>query len=851
MPRIEETLEANKQKNKQTVRGPGGVLSQETTEGIQSLADKAGLQAPPITPLGAAALGANAHQQKMQGTPNQKQAALQLSLKPTESLDDTTRRKQARTEQTAAEQQQAEKSQTIQQLGALGDRVHSLIQGETAKLAQQTQPVAVDSANEFAGKDITALKPLLAQLRADPTNMQLQVQVNQALGRDVSNTLQPEEINNLYRSATDSIAQGVAGSIDDQITASDLIERGELGYTAEQLSELLGVPTESVGSLSVGQIRDLVGKLADEEFSNTQAVDQQANSSLLGTAERGLARELGRDMSATGVRSTEADVARIEDSIRNADVVQFGGRSYKVDELLQDENLSSVIAEYLNSPPDSEIRKQMDASEPGLVQFIKQNQTLLAEASKQLSESAGEFQKIQKDNQQAATLNGMLDPAIAAKLIPGYNELSAGRIDATNTPVLAWANQQTDAGKQQFTQNLNGLATEFPELLEEVGQLTPEELDALQLNSPSGKWQQYAEETRRYNELVSVQDENILDLVSQIYDVDENYDWTQEIQKSAAVRALGFTDDPAMDMLDADKDGRIDSAEDIKQRVLQGRPTLKGIAAGQKSITDPTRYDSYQIDPQLPYDEAVQMIGEGDPAQIEAGLYKSLGGAAADGHISSDDLNRVVPKPTASLDSLFASYNELNYLRNKAQLEPEVTKKLDEIIQGTKVQASSRMVERETAELDSKWKDPMQMKPKDVNKTMTDLDIAIRVLEEENGSKFMDRATIDKKLEALRGRKEEFLRYQAYRIVFHNKGQGRIPPEMAEYVAEEKQRRAQFQKNEDRKKQIAQLQARNKKTSLNAEQKAELQRLQQETSSYDRAQKQYESERQQRIKELS
>jgi hypothetical protein len=849
MPRIEETLELNKQKNKQTVRGPGGVLTQETTEGIQSLADKAGLQAPPITPLGAAALGANAHQQKMQGTPNQKQAALQLSLKPTESLDDTTRRKQARTEQTAAEQAQAEKSQTIQQLGALGDRVHSLIQGETAKLAQQTAPVAVDSVAEFAGKDISTLKPLLAQLRSDPTNMQLQLQVNQALGRDVGTTLQPEEINSLYQSATDSIAQGVAGNIDDQITASDLIERGELGYTAEQLSELLGVPAESVGSLSVGQIRDLVGKLADEEFSNSQQIDQQANSSLLGVAERGLARDLGRDMSATGVRSTEADVARIEQSIANADIVQFGGQAYRVDELLQDENLSSIISEYLNSPPDSEIRRRMDASEPALVQFIKQNELLLSEASKQLASSAGEFQQIQKDNQQAATLNGLLDPAIAAKLIPGYNELSAGRIDATNTPILAWANKQTDAGKQQFTQNLNGLATEFPELLEEVGQLTPEELDALQLNSPNGKWQQYAQEVRKYNELVSVQDENIMDLVTQIYDVNENYDWTQEVQKDAALGALGFGQSKALGTVDADRDGKIDSADDIRARILKGRPSLKDIAAGKSSIADSQEFQSHEIDELLPYDESVAAIIAGDEGQIQAALYKNLGDAAEDGHISGEDLDRVIPNKKGSLENFQSAIMELDYLRKHANLDPEATQRLDEILTHTKDRTTTTFLKQSTAATNKQWRDPTDLAPKEVGKAIKELDATIALLERENANKFYSRERIDQELETLRARKEEYNRYMAQRLVFHQGSHGKIPPEVAPYVKEEQARYKQLQQNEQNKKRAAQLE--NKETALNEKERAELAQIQNSIRSYNQADKQYRAERQQRIKDLS
>jgi hypothetical protein len=703
--RIEELLQKNKQK--QLVKGADGLLSEEKP--LQQLAGEAGLVAPPTTAIGASMIGASPNVAKMAGGPAQKTKALSLASEPTENLQDATRRQEVRKEKSAEEVQQAEKSETLKQLGGLGDRVHSLIEAERQKLvAPPTAAPTVESVDEFAGKDISSIKSLLSQLRVNPSDMNLQLQLNQALGKQVGTTLTPEQINSLYESATESIARGAAGSVDDDLTASDLIDRGQLGYTREQLSELLAVPLEQIDGLSIAQIRDHVSKLADEEFSKTQELQQQATSNLSGIAERGLAQQAGLEASATGMRSTEADVQKLEQSIANADIVQFGGQSYKVDDLLKDETISGIVKEYLESPEGSEVRQRIDSSEPQLKAFIDANRALLEDAASALGAGAEEFTDVQSDNQGIATAGGLLSPSIAAKLIPEYKDLAAGRLDPSQVPILNYANSLSEVEKQQFAQNLNVLAEEFPDVLEEIGTLTPEEIQQLGINRPDGKWTSFTSDVRRYDEMVAIQDENIMDLVGKLYNVGNNFDYQAELDRNQTRGVLGFGGTSGvLDMVDLNRDGKIDSADEIRGRILQGRPTLKGALGGsqvpgRQKYVAPDPLPDYEPD-QLKRMDALLTLDEG---QIQANLAKFMGPSVLDGKVDVEDLQNLVRKGTdqAELNSRLVL---MDYLNKKAQLDDGTRDALTHLITTSKNKTTGQRIAK-VANVDKDWKDTYQ-----------------------------------------------------------------------------------------------------------------------------------------------
>lgn len=485
--------------NKLLTRGPGGALTEETLEETQQLAQKAGLGSPPTTAAGIGMIGGNADQQKMAGTPAQKQAALSLSQSPQNDLQSSLRRQQVRNVASQSEQAQMEKSQDMQNLGSLGSRVSQFIDTQRQKLAAQQQPLEVQAAGQVAsrtgvnlqGDALASTKQLLQQLRQDPTNQQLMLQVNQALGYDISTQLNPAQVDQLYESAVDSISRGGAGTVDDKLTVADLASLPGFEYDTTQLSELLGVPAAEIEQMNVGQLRAQIDATIDREFQETQALEQKAQSGQLGQAERALARQAAQESSRTGLRASEADMSALEQQIANADQVSFGGRKLNVDELLQDETISNVIADYMNAGPDSPTRQQIDRTEPELAEFIRRNEAVLADASQQLQTGAQTFRETQTYNTELASKpfgGTKIDDRLAQALIPGYGTLQAERVDTNAVPLLQYTSQVGPDAGRTIADQLNSAVMQDPALVGQVQELDTTDLERLGIEKKDSPW---------------------------------------------------------------------------------------------------------------------------------------------------------------------------------------------------------------------------------------------------------------------------------------------------------------------------------------------------------------------------
>lgn len=604
MASLADTLKQRRQKG--LTRGPGGVLTEESPEEIQSLAGQAGLAAPPTTAIGAGMIGANQDQQKMMGTPAQKQAALDIASQVPEqqTLATTLRRDQPRAEATAVESQAIEKSEDMKNLGSLGDRVTDIINTQRQLLQEQGQSgqgVEVQTAPEFQGKDVSSIKDLLGEFRKDPGNQQLLLQINQSLGYDVNRQLSPAEVDQLYESAVDSIARGGAGVVDDDLNVEDLINLPNFGYDMDTLSELLGIPREEVSKYTVGQLREAVDKTASDEFSKVQGLEQQTQSGQLGTAERGLARQAAREASRVGTRSSEADVANLESQIANADQVTFAGREYKVDDLLRDDTISGIISEYMNSAPGSEIRQAIEKQEPGLLDFIKKNEALLQDASTQMQAGAQTFQDTQSYNRslRSTPFGGVdLDESVARAIIPGYGQLQAARVNIDDVPVLKYVTSRgADAGRQ-FASEVNTEVSKDPSFAEQLAGIPDAGvLDNLRIEENGPKWQGYkqASDMRRAIEKIDTNSiHSVLGTMLQGY----NPEQVGQVFNSLNASTAGVLDPQLAKILDANGDGQFDGENEIKSRLLSFQPKPTLVAASQDRMQKYTPPQSPKISPE-------------------------------------------------------------------------------------------------------------------------------------------------------------------------------------------------------------------------------------------------------------
>ena len=588
MATLQQTLRGLPQADTQLTRGPGGVLQQKKT--LQQATQQAGLSAAPTTPMMAQGLGASPDAAKMAGTPQQMNAALKQASEPVQ-LQTALRRQQPRTQVSAQEQVRLQKSAEMQGLGGLGDRVTNFIDTEMQKLA--TAPVEVKAATTFEGKDISGLNlaPDLEILRKNPNDTEAMVRVQGALGMDASKQLTADQINSLYESTSQSVGTAAASQIQNELTISDLISDPKFGYDIASLSGLLGVPEADLANYSVNQLSDKINEIASTEFGQTAQMQQQASSPFAGVAERGMARQAGQELSTTGIAAAEAGVQRLADTLERADTVSFAGTNLPVSELLKDETISAVIKDYLESPEGSDIRKELDSTEPALSKFITEHAATLSKAASALGESATSFSQIQKDNKKLQTepFGGIeLNSDLMKQIIPDWGKLSAKKIDPSTIPMIAELTGKTPQQKQQFANQLNDAAKINPNIAKEVAVLSPEDRKALAIDSNGKRWRDY---TYALNDRASIESSDPLDydnLITHFSTFLSSPDQVNEdLTLQTALDLVGAADSKYTTGGIPLKDGKVDS-DKLKESLLAStpKPEVSNSAKGETKLAE-------------------------------------------------------------------------------------------------------------------------------------------------------------------------------------------------------------------------------------------------------------------------
>jgi hypothetical protein len=622
------------------VTGPTG-LQETSTEEISSLAGKAGLPAAPITALGIAAIGGNQHQQKMAGSPAQVQSALRISQSPEEYLSTQQRREQPRSEMTAQEQAGRQKSETLKDLGGLGDRVDNFINKQRERLeAASVAPGEMQVAPQEGGTQLPTDSVKLAELKnaakaliTNPSDMNSLLVLNQILGKQPNATITPAELSKLYEDSNATLIRSGAETIDNDLQVEDLIAAGDFPYTLTQLSELLGVPETGLDKYSIAQLRDQLELVAQQEFQTTQQLEQQAGSSILGSAERGQARQLAREASRTGVRSTEQDVLNLERQIRDADQVLFGGSVYTVDELLKDDTISGIIKDYLDMDPESQL--EFAKKEPALAAFVSRNQAILKEASDAIGRGATEFQELQKQNEAIADVAGTsISEDLLKEALPGFGELSATKFDIGGIGFFQRLDQLPEPQKKVLVEELNKLASDpnTKYLIPEIAKLTPTQLAALSLEKPGSLASKLIQENTQLEQQINNLDPTDIDSIVSAF-TGGSATSLAELQKvfdqnyAASILDLPFPANlPKMDIsaFDTNKDGKLDDPATLL-KLMQNRNnpiTLKAILDKKVETFKPA--------------EALSYVGSGD--STESLVFKKLAGAALDGKITPEEV---------------------------------------------------------------------------------------------------------------------------------------------------------------------------------------------------------------------
>lgn len=619
------------QNKKGLVKGPTGVLSEQPD--LQGLTGQAGLPAAPTTAIGGAMLGATPDQQKMMGSPAQVQNALRMSQEGAETLEGARRLRQARTA-TTAEQEKMQKAEALEGLTSAEKTTKTLIQREMDKLTQAQAPTAeqlVITAPPTAGMTITPeafgqVRPLVVSALANvregkPIDQATIAAINIALGRPVTDLVDENFLNQFLVNSKEQIKQQGADAVRNNLTVKDLVEEPSFGYTTEQLSELLGVDPKTLEATTVGDLDLLIKNAQTQQFSTVTGTREAIQSGLLGQAERQAARQTIREASETGIAATEEDFQRLDDAIEKADIITFGGKQMTVGDALKDETISQFIADYIDAAPEQ--KKEMEAQEPSLTSFIKNNQAVFTAATEGFKAATTQFKATQESNK---TYAENFPPSLLNAVFPDWQKPSAGALKDNQIPLFQYFNALSPEQQANVKQNLARAVGNRTWLANELKDLTPDQLKKLQLDKTgTSLLDSYIQGRERYEQIQSMDPDNIDAIVQELAGRDTNVSaasMQKVLDNYKQLAALGYKV-PSSSVFDIDGDRKLDSPETLLN-TLRKRSSSASLG---EYLTDPSKLS-------LPSFKAEEIMPSAS-AQI---LLDNLSAELADGKLTEKEI---------------------------------------------------------------------------------------------------------------------------------------------------------------------------------------------------------------------
>lgn len=596
------------------VRGAGGVLSSTSQEETKRLAQNAGLPAAPTTAVGVGLIGGNEHQQKMAATPQAKQGVINANEEGPKALEARIRK-----QVTEQEQEKQEKAKQAEKLGGVQGKVQSFIDTQVQNLASQQVTAQAGDVTETQEKPDLKTNLDLA-LQGD---MNAIMEINKLLGKSLSAPLSSEEIQNLYQSADKTLGAQAAASNVGQVSLGEI----DLGMPLGELAALIGVSEADAGSMSLDQLEAKMEELQSQDFSRGAATSAQINNVGLGGAQKQLAMQDLAEQSSVGQAAAETNIAATINAIDRGQTVEFGGQNYALEELLSDEVLSNMIEEAALNP-ESQAAKDLQQEEPGLWNWIQQNKASIEASVKQAGAAATQFGDLQKKNQEMATIGGMkLSDTLAKALIPGYGQFSTSEL--TGSPAIKHLQAlPPDQAKVAMSSlgELEALGNLGIQAIQDLADMTPEQISALEIQKPGGLFSQYKDAVKEFAQVQSLSLEDPEGIYDAWYGPSVSQSsLTKRLADEQLAASLGFPTGGAKD-LDADGDGKLDTPEQLLSR-LNSKTQVGGL--------------SDFLSGDRPSGLATAQIGDSGRTGVTKDAFEKISQALADGGISPEEAGQL------------------------------------------------------------------------------------------------------------------------------------------------------------------------------------------------------------------
>ncbi len=385
----------------------GGQLLSVTDETLAQRLDRQGLPQT-VQPGQAAALGATPKQADMAGVPLRKKPILEAQVGKEETLMGRQRLQEARTQATADEQAAQARGEQMRLLGSLQGRVQDFVSG-------QFKGVSVEEGGEptALGQGLVKQTPLEDALGftkdTDPAAYQKAADILQKFSANASNQDVAEQAlielqaagvdytkaKSLLDLTSKATGQTVAANIADTVLLRDVgVE--ELGFDSmDEVAELLGMSAEEVGAMDMNEVSDKVDDIRQAEFTKIQGLKAELASTPVGSLQRQVLIRQLRDLGSVGVTGLEQQIKTTAEEIDTADTVQLGEYEFEVSELLDDEELSDMIQDWLVSDED-EREKMLPAAEfKGLTDWLVANEAALKDVAGDITETTEKLEEAQ------------------------------------------------------------------------------------------------------------------------------------------------------------------------------------------------------------------------------------------------------------------------------------------------------------------------------------------------------------------------------------------------------------------------------------------------------------------------
>lgn len=615
-------------------------LKKTSQEELTTLSNKAGLQANPLSPLSAGGIGANPDQAKMAGSSASKAVSLQDSAGGDLSLRDTLRREQQSTQMTDEEKQKAANAQTLTQFtGKLDERVQAIAMQKLGGAGQPTQSLQP----KINPEKLTALFPGIApeksaemseaigKLMTSPSDLESARKVAVAMGMDPNSMSADQLINQVsgvLEKEKDQLA-GMADNIEDSVTVQDLFgtpEATEAFGDPSLIANALGMQLEQFMGADMNAIKAKMEEIGLDSFSDIADLQRRLNDPYTAPGERSaIQRELQR-LGAAGVRATENDVAKLEEEINSANTVEIGGNAYTTEELLKDDTINALIADYLEDPEAKEALAGTD-----LAKFIERNRAALSNATANLSGNARALADVQQKNRELAkTKNGTsISDNVMKALFPEWGTLATSAFDPTKSKAYQNFTSMSPNAQDSVSVALSGVKD--PSLIEGVLNADPVTLENLAQSGGLTTWLSFRQ---LHDSAESMAPENA---VSALLGRDPSQ-FSQTLKDFRNAQAAGLIDNysfPFADVLDANNDGILDDAKTLKAALLTYTDSLANNLPRTMKDTDTP---------------AGQIGGLGNFLPNTKSVYERLKGYIGDGAFDTNDANDIISKGGSDRD---------------------------------------------------------------------------------------------------------------------------------------------------------------------------------------------------------